>query len=168
MLYADAREQIRDGDLIAIRGNTTKPMNRLIAWATGSPYTHTGTALWLGNRLWISEMKASGNHLVLLSTYSMVPFDVFPCPVERDAFLRAALDNAETHRGYDFNDLLALLWRFKLRLEVPEDEDADVVCSGLSWLEYCMAGAPWPKRTRVAPAELVSAIGEAPLLAFRP
>lgn len=168
MLYGEVRKEIRDGDLIAVRGNTSKPLNRLIAWATSSPYTHTGTALWLGDRLWLSEMKADGNHLVLLSHYSMVPFDVFPCPVPRADFLRAALDNAETYRGYDFNDLLALLWRFKLRIELPEDADEDVVCSGLSWLEYCAAGAPWPKRTRVAPAELVSAIGAAPVVAFRP
>jgi hypothetical protein len=166
MTYDQARAQINDGDVIAFRGSLKKPGNCLFAAVTSSRYTHTGTAFWLGDRLLLSEMKVGGNHFVFLSAYSPNDWDVYACTGDRAAVRAFILENGESHRPYDFGDLLALGARYLIGAKPVEDDDSAVVCSGLTWLECCAANPAWLRRTKVAPVEVANALGK-PFLKYR-
>lgn len=55
MLYRDARQQIKTGDLLAWRGRGS--ISWLIRHITGGVHTHVGIAWWLHGRLFILEAK---------------------------------------------------------------------------------------------------------------
>lgn len=67
MNYADARNQIKSGDLLAWRslgsnlGSSSLGLNRLIPWlisrVTGGAHTHVGVAWWFHDRLFVLEAK---------------------------------------------------------------------------------------------------------------
>ena len=53
MIYATARTQIKDGDLVAFQGRSLGA--RVTQWKTDSPWSHVGIACWWGSRLMILE-----------------------------------------------------------------------------------------------------------------
>jgi hypothetical protein len=51
--YADIRNTIRDGDIVLFQG--TSIFSRLIRWVTKSTFSHSGLAVWWGDRLMVLE-----------------------------------------------------------------------------------------------------------------
>lgn len=58
MAYDQARVQIQDGDVLLYRGLSLA--SRVIRWATGSPYSHAGLAVWWNGRLMVLEAVGKG------------------------------------------------------------------------------------------------------------
>jgi hypothetical protein len=56
--YELARYQILDGDVLLYRGRSLP--SRIIRWATGSPYSHAGLAVWWNQRLMVLEAIGKG------------------------------------------------------------------------------------------------------------
>lgn len=56
--YDDARQQIQDGDVLLYRGLSLA--SSVIRWATGSPYSHAGLAVWWNGRLMVLEAVGKG------------------------------------------------------------------------------------------------------------
>lgn len=172
MNYADVRNGIRTGDLIAVR----KPhgflpvLTRLI---TGSPWTHTAVALWCGagrhRRLLVAEAKASGAFLTPLSQYAGVDFDVWPVPIEAQLSVEAAIwEILGTPIRYDVLDLLRIAANRLFGWPLPEADNALKVCSALSatiWLQ-----AHWQPRylpAIPAPDDIVAALAVPPMFEVR-
>ncbi len=72
MTYADARSQIKSGDVLAWRGKSL--LARLIEWVTGGAYSHVGIAYWLEDRLMVVQQREfTGQDMAFLS--DNLPFD---------------------------------------------------------------------------------------------
>jgi hypothetical protein len=56
--YEDVRSDIKDGDVLMYRGRNLP--SRLIQWATGSRYSHSGLAAWWNGRLMVLEAVGKG------------------------------------------------------------------------------------------------------------
>ena len=56
--YDQVRAQIQDGDVLLYRGRSLA--SRVIRWATGSPYSHAGLAVWWNERLMVLEAVGKG------------------------------------------------------------------------------------------------------------
>jgi hypothetical protein len=56
--YDEARLKILDGDVLLYRGRSLA--SRIIRWATGSPYSHAGLAVWWNERLMVLEAVSKG------------------------------------------------------------------------------------------------------------
>ncbi len=56
--YEDARDRIADGDVLLYSGLSLA--SRVIRWATGSPYSHAGLAVWWNGRLMVLEAVGKG------------------------------------------------------------------------------------------------------------
>ena len=169
--YLWLRRQIKDGDLIAIRGRTGL-LPRLTRWVTGSPYMHTAIAVWIGSRLVVAEMKGDGNHLVPLSQYASKDFDVYAPPNLSSSDGRALIvhwleQSLEGHIGYDWLDLVRLALWHCLRVPMPPEDFWRLVCSGYSYLIYLRAGWQQPYADPVSPAMLVARLGTPPVLEVR-
>jgi hypothetical protein len=165
--YPDARQQIQDGDLIAVRGSHL--IDHLTSLVTKSPYTHTGVAVWCDGRLFMADLNSGRNHLTALSC---VPdFDVFSPPAGLDrATIRAALfDWLATPIDYGFAAFVAIGLECMLeRRTLFENWRGIVVCSGGSVMIYENAAqrmqdaglAPppaWLRHSRMlSPGELAS------------
>ena len=68
MKYADARERIRDGDVLAFRG--TRLFSRLIKFWTQSRVSHVGIACWMHKRLTVIEaLEPGGVRVYPMSRY---------------------------------------------------------------------------------------------------
>lgn len=138
MRYADCRDQIATGDLIAIRKRTGF-LPVLTRWVTRSPYTHTALALWAGDRLLVAESKGSGNFFTPLSQYEDTDFDVFAAPAR--VYLRIGTviwAMTGKHVGYGFFDLVLIALNRLFGVPLPEHDDDEKVCSAMSaamWLE---------------------------------
>jgi hypothetical protein len=66
MSYEQARDQIHDGDVLLYRGRSLA--SRVIRWATGSPYSHAGLAVWWNRRLMVLEAVEKGVVVTPLSS----------------------------------------------------------------------------------------------------
>jgi hypothetical protein len=130
MNYTTAREMIETGDLIAVKGR--RGIFSILTYTiTNSPYTHTATAIWIENGLWIAEINLSGNRLVPLSQITE-PFDVYDCPVRDRENVRASiLQRLRIRQKYGVGDLflIALKELFGIRTNTTKYD----ICS-----EYCM------------------------------
>jgi hypothetical protein len=135
MEYSQARGLIATGDLIAVR-TASGLLGRATQFFTRGPYTHTGLALWLCGRLFMTEINGGRNHLVPLSQLNAVDFDVYAHPPELDpAALDAAIHEwlaARVDYGYLAFVAIGLLEWLRLKLTVPWRKI--LVCSG-----YCVA-----------------------------
>jgi hypothetical protein len=153
--YAQARQYIEDGDLIAVRGR-----NGLLAHLTRllsrSPVTHTGIALWMGEALWMVELNSGKNHAIPVSQLDGMPFDVYDPPVPDRAAIRAATIAALRSKiSYAFIALPVIGLLNLMQVKVLLHARRLLVCSGYCVLIYEVAG--WPERTRIlSPAELVA------------
>lgn len=171
MNYAEARDQIRTGDLIAIRkrGGFLPTLTR---WVTKSPYTHTGLAVWVGDdtpRLLVAESKASGDFLVPLSQYADTDFDVFTAPLQTLIAIEEVIwKTLGKHVGYDFADLVMIGLNRLVGMPLPKSDNGLMVCSALSAAMWIEAGwKPWFLPSIPAPDNVVAALGVPPRLTVR-
>jgi hypothetical protein len=65
MAYDQARTRVQDGDVLMYRGLSLA--SRVIRWATGSPYSHAGLAVWWNDRLMVLEAVGRGVMVTPLS-----------------------------------------------------------------------------------------------------
>jgi hypothetical protein len=157
--YESARELIQTGDLIAIRSDHGG-FTALTRWFTGSPYTHTGIALWENGRLLMAENRHIAS-LVPLSQYDGKDFDVLPCPVNpQEAHLAAYCLLGRTIK-YDGLDLLRIALHELLGVPLPAQDNAALICSALSAAIYRFAGwqPPGGFASIPTPRDLVQALG---------
>lgn len=157
MNYAEARPQIETGDMIAVR-DVHGILGRLTRWATRSPYTHAGIALWLAGGLYMAELNGGRNHLVPMS--QLTAFDVYHAPQGLADIEAAIMDwlRGPIVYGYLAFILIGLLDRLRLNLYVHWRRI--LVCSG-----YCVAiyeTAGWSEHSRI-----ISPRGLAGLLTFK-
>jgi hypothetical protein len=151
MNYADVRKSIRTGDLIAVkrRSGLFEIATRIV---TNSPYTHTGIAIWAGNRLLLAQTNAGGCNLAPLSQEAVYDFDVFNCPVDRNACEKAIWQELGTHIPYGILDCVRIFGYKVFGIPLPKEDGPDLVCSALSARIYKMSGwqpvglpsIPWP------------------------
>lgn len=154
MAYSAARNGIQTGDLIAVR-DVHGILGRATQLATHSPYTHTGIAIWLGDRLFMADLNSGRNHLTALS--QLTDFDVFAPPpgLSRVKIERAVWDWLASPINYGFLAFVVIGLKCSLRLKVFIHWRKIVVCSGGSVQIYELAG--WPEHSRmVAPGELAA------------
>lgn len=147
MQYSEARNKIATGDLIAIR-TAHGLLGRMTQFFTG-PYTHAGLAIWLGGRLFMTELNSGRNHLVPLSQLRDVEFDVYAHPPElAEADLEAAiLDWLSGKVEYGYVAFVAIGLLEWLRIKTFVHWRRIMVCSG-----YCVANwerAGWSEHSRV-------------------
>lgn len=152
MDYAQARPLIETGDLIAVR-DVHGVVGRLTVAFTRSPYTHTGVAVWLGERLFMAELNAGRNHLTAVSQLSS--FDVREPPVpDRAAIERAIFDWLAHPITYGYAAFAVIGLRAWMHIKAFIHWRKVEVCSGGSVQIYEMAG--WPEHSRmISPGELV-------------
>lgn len=157
--YADARSQIKTGDLIAVR-STHGGFAALVRWVTRSPYTHTAVAIWVCNRLLMVETRILAG-IVPASQLDNKDFDVIRCPVaDPEYVVIEAFSILGLPIGYDFVDLLRIAARLWLGWKAPEVDDDSKICSALSVAIYRLAGwRPVGLPGIPAPGEVVAAAG---------
>lgn len=155
LTYSDARDLIRDGDLIAVRGRRgVVPI--LTRWVTRSAYTHTAVAVWLDGGLWAAEINIGGNHLIPLSQLRD-DFDVFDCPGDRAAVRDVVLGRLRTARRYGVLDLFLIAARRLLGWKLGDSPDE--ICSEFSARVYAEAGISLKLPRLPAPDEVAEAVG---------
>ena len=133
MEYAQAREHINTGDLISVR-TAHSLINRLTQFFTGT-YTHSGQALWMAGRLWVTELNGGRNHLIPLSQWEGVEFDVHAHPdgLTAKAMEAAILNNLGKKVDYGYSALIAIGLIEWLKLSLVVKWNKILVCSG-----YCV------------------------------
>lgn len=160
MKYAEARALIKTGDLIAIKGTTL--LNKITQFFTHGPYTHTGIAIWFGDRLCMSELNGGRNHYVPISQLAKKTFDVFAMPkdLEEEKVRLAIYGLMEDPVDYSEGAfvVIGLISWLKLKIKLPWKHY--MVCSSYSSATYATAG--WPEETR-----MISPTALAKLLCFR-
>lgn len=167
MKYEQAKLQIGDGDLVALKRADTW-FWRLVSWVTNSPYTHTAIAVRIGTGAFVVELHWSGPRIVPLLSYRH-PFDVFRCPVSQETVRRAAFEFAAKRIRYDWLDLIRIGLFNLFRLK-PSADDGGLVCSSFNARIYRHAGwQPPPKFPRIpSPAAMVRAMKSKPILEVIP
>lgn len=151
MLYADIRNQIKTGDLIAVKekGSIT---SFAITTVTKSPYTHTAIAIWAGGRLLVAETNPGGCRLAPLSQLDIYDFDVYECPVDRNACEQALWKEVGSMISYGYLDCIRIFGYKVFGISLPVTDGVDLICSALSATIYKQAGwtptglpsIPWP------------------------
>ena len=172
MRYADARDHIATGDLIAVRKKHGL-LPRLTRLVTRSPYTHTAIALWCGSgehrRLLVAEAKSAGACLTPLSQYAGIDFDVYLSPPEVGLSIEAAIwETLGTPIGYDILDLVRIALNRLAGVPLPHHDDGLKICSALSATLWLLAG--WRPRylpSIPAPDDVVAALAVPPTLEVR-
>lgn len=168
MSYARVREQVSDGDLIAVRARTG--WARVVSAVQHAPYTHTALAFWLDGGLWVTEMDGVKNVLVPLSQYERTPFDVFPCPVDRAAVRSVALEKLRQPIGYSWQDIATVGLHLLFGTPLPEVDSGGKICSAHSATCYLLAG--WKPRVALPsipwPAAVVAALEAPPVASHAP
>jgi hypothetical protein len=138
--YADARRQIRDGDLLLYRPRCW--YTRLIAVAGRSEYVHAAMAGWWNARLMNVEMTSGGGRAQLLSNIvEQWPgvIDVYRANATRRKFSRAkALDAMKAITGKPYGKVnlcrAALMHMMVFRFLVqPDLNDLDAT----TWPPFC-------------------------------
>jgi hypothetical protein len=154
MLYQDIRDQIADGDVIAVR-ETHGFLTPFTRFFTHSPYTHAGVAVWFEGGLWMAELNGGKNHLIPLSQLAETNFDVFFCPVDDTIKVRLAIaESLRVKIPYSLSAVFVIGLLNLLHIHLFLHARKILVCSG-----YCVSileAAGWPERSRlISPQELV-------------
>ena len=167
MKYIQARAQINTGDLIAVRSRRVGfPL--LTRVVTRSPYTHTATAIWLGDRLLLAEMLGAGGVLAPVSKYADNDFDVFGCPLPPGACVTPTLDLLGLAIDYDYGDLLRIGLHEWFGAPLQAADNDQLICSALSASIYLHAGLPRGGLPSIpTPRDVVAWLGTAPKLEIR-
>lgn len=151
MNYSDVRNSIKTGDLIGVkRRDGIFPIATRIV--TNSPYTHTGIAIWAGGRLLLAQTNAGGCNLAPLSQEAVYDFDVFECPVDRNACEGAIWQELGSRIPYGFMDCVRIFGYKVFGIPLPKEDGSDLVCSALSariyknagWAPVGLPSIPWP------------------------
>jgi hypothetical protein len=150
MHYEDARPLIQTGDLIAVR-RRSGPLAVATRAITDSPYTHTGTALWAGERLLLAHINGGGCSFVPLSQEAEYGFDAYECPVDRSMAEQLIWQMFGVHIAYGFAHLVRIALFLWFGVPLPKQGD-DYICSALSariylmagWKPQCLPSIPWP------------------------
>lgn len=152
LAYCMARNRVQTGDLIGVR-DVHGIVGRATVFFTRRPYTHTGVAVWLGERLFMAELNAGRNHLTAMS--QLKDFDVCEPPVaDRSVIERAIFDWLADPITYGFAAFVVIGLRAWLRIKTFIHWRKVIVCSGGSIEIYERAG--WPEHSRmISPGELV-------------
>lgn len=164
MKYDQARPFIKDGDLIAVK-RRSGPLAVGTRLVTKSPYTHTGIAVWAGQRLLLAQANGGGINFVPLSQEDAYAFDVFTPPVDGAAAVDAIWQVLATPVPYGFGSLLRIFLFLEFGIPLPPPPADSYICSALSAHVYQLAGwkpdglpsIPWP-------GAVVAAIGAPPRL----
>jgi|ERR1035437_1452525 hypothetical protein len=135
MRYLEARDLIKDGDLIAVKG--TGLISDITKFVTDSIYSHTGIAIWLDGGLWLSQMTSGGNNLIPLSQESC--FDVFECPVNPASVRTYVLEKLRTRINYSFLDLIVAGLTSITKFKIPTT-NTGLICSAASTKTYLANG----------------------------
>lgn len=160
--YVGARRHIKTGDLIAVRG--TGLFAAAIRTITQDPRTHTGVAIWLGNRLMVAETRGGVAAFSPLSQHARHAIEVYDCPVSRPAAHQAALELLGHEIRYDVFDLVALAAHELLGVSLPP-EDGEMICSAVTYAIYRNCGwSPAGMPSIPTPRDIVRAIGYPPKL----
>jgi hypothetical protein len=151
MIYDDARELIKTGDLIAIKN--TAVLSRILQYfqrrffkdhplaSDYADYAHCGIAVWRGDRLHIAEMVMPNNSERALSHYVQrgAPFKIFRPTLSGD--IKAAINrNMDTLSNYDYRDFLVVYMRLLLGKHITDD-DKRFMCPEFVVRCYADAGA---------------------------
>lgn len=157
MNYDEARTRIKTGDLIAVR-DVHNWLGRLTQFFTRSPYTHTGVAVWLGDRLFMADLNSGRNALHAVS--QLASFDVFEAPEGlKAADIEFSLfDWLAKPINYGVLAFLVIGLKCYLKLKTFIHWRKIIVCSGGSVQIY--EGAGWPEHSRmISPGELTMLVG---------
>jgi hypothetical protein len=157
MDYAAARGQVKTGDLIAVR-DVHNILGTMTRFFTRSPYTHTGVAIWLGERLFMADLNSGRNALHAMS--QLKNFDVFEAPpgVAPERIEGAIFDWLASPISYGFLAFLVIGLKCFLGIKSFIHWRQIIVCSGGSVEIYEMAG--WPEHSRmISPGELTTMVG---------
>jgi len=138
MNYTEARSKILTGDMIAVKRRSGLLPN-LTRFLTSSPHTHTGTAMWCGGRLLVTEINGGGNHLTPLSQFTPYGFDVFECPVDRLEYEICAWNSLGENVIYSMRDLVAAAFGAMMHLRLPTSSHG-LICSAYTARDYIGAG----------------------------
>lgn len=157
MDYLEARSQIKTGDLIAVR-DVHGLLGKLTTFFTRSPYTHTGVAVWLGDRLFMADLNSGRNALHALS--QLDNFDVFEPPYGlKVEDIEASIFNwLAKPISYGYLAFLVIGLKCALGLKTFIHWRKIIVCSGGSVQIY--QGAGWPEHSQmISPGELTYLVG---------
>ena len=157
MNYLDARDKVETGDLIAVR-DVHNILGTATQFFTHSPYTHTGVAVWLDERLFMADLNSGRNALHAVS--QLRNFDVFHPPegVDRGAIRRSIFDWLADPISYGFAAFVVIGLKCFLKLKTFIHWRKVIVCSGGSVQIYENAG--WSEHSRmVSPGELTEMVG---------
>lgn len=163
LTYQHARDEIQTGDLIALRGT-----RGLFAWLiriiTGSPYTHTGIAIWINGRLLVVETRQGPASLVPVSHYAHDDFDVFRAPLDCKQLALGSreviLNSIGALRAYAWGDIVRVALHELIGVPLPKPAADRLICSSLS--EYIYRRLGWQPENLPSiptPRDLVAAIG---------
>lgn len=170
MDYATARPMIKTGDLIGVL-DSHGLLGFLTRFFTRKPYTHTGVATWLGDRLFMADLNSGRNHLTAVSC--LKDFDVCDPPSGLDTYFvwQAIFEWLAKPINYGVLAFLVIGLRCFLGLKTFIHWRKIVVCSGGSVTIYELtvdamqrAGMAVPKawedhNRMLSPGELVEELG---------
>lgn len=143
---------LEDGDTINICGDR-RWLARVICWITRKKYSHSGLALWYGDRWWLSELNGGHNHLTDLAQWEN--FDVFARPreVSGPAIREQILSSLAVRIAYGVLSFLVIGLLELLGIHFFIHWRQILVCSSLNVKLYVRCG--WPDRTfLVSPGRL--------------
>jgi hypothetical protein len=170
--YADIRHEIRDGDILLLRGYYTS--SRLFERLTHAAYSHATIAIWWGERLMLLQAEAHGVEAVPLSvaigTYEG-RCDWFPLRRETtpEIHLRlpAVIARTKAYIGlpYGYWNLFKKLFKKLLGIHLRETPPQDgMFCSQFVAEAFKNAGLPLLDRDAIDtwPSDIV----QSPLVAY--
>jgi hypothetical protein len=157
MNYQQARNTIQTGDLI-VNCRAHSILGTMTQTFTHSKYTHSGVAVWLGDRLFMADLNSGRNHLTAVS--QLEDFDVYEAPpgLHEHDIETAIFDWLAKPINYGFLAFPVIGVKCALGLKTFIHWRKIIVCSGGSVQIYEMAG--WSEHSRmVSPGELAAMVG---------
>lgn len=137
MNYADARAQIKSGDVLGVALHTPlAAVIRAVQWLGGwrgdlKNTTHTAVAVWLGHRLMLTEMNGHTNAYQPLSVWINEGYEVtvYASDVDEDRAVLAVEEAAASRITYGLKDLVEIGINTIFRTELNWEKDSREVCS---------------------------------------
>lgn len=165
--YELAREQIKDGDHIAVCGTDLKAkVIWLFQWLAGLPFPsakHCGIAYWSSGRLYMAHIVGTGNASIYLSQLKDHILVVSATPVPFD---HLNLDEAlESHINYAFLDLIPAGFRLlfsritQLSKHLKFSSKEPMFCSQFTPFFYQLGGWRTDLPRDPSPSEMIQALG---------
>lgn len=140
MNYEQARDQIKTGDLIGVR-DVHGLLGKATVTLTRSPYTHTGVAVWLGDRLFMADLNSGRNHLTALSCVKSFDVTSPPPGLAREHIETAVFDWLANPITYGYAAFVLIGLKDMLGVKKFIHWRKIIVCSGGSIQIYEMAAA---------------------------